>query len=241
LLVGLTAPLFAGEIALYAGPNDRPKVNAKWTPDKLNVSVDNGYFFTIAAPACGYSVAERETIANQRITEALSVDPLAPVTICKIRSAPTIWVGRVRIITVYEQDAAAAKVPQDELARQWAAHIATTMKKVAPTDFVLGPSTYKVAVGGIFLFRLADKDGYGRVWDRGKELERRIDDLLSGHKLPCLTTETRGADTSILANGKLLVTATVADAVNNNADGSAALAATWIKTLQAAWPKMAPK
>ena len=235
-----------GEIVMYGGDTDTPKTNDTWTPEKSDIAVDNGYFFTILTPAIGYSIPQREAIVYQRITQILSTNPLAPVTVGKVRGRPTIWVGDMRLITIYPVDAQAAKVSEDELAEQMRASTAKALKKVAPTHFAVGPNTYDVAVDGKLLFRLADRDGYRWLPERGKLIETRIVELLSRGRLPALTTQASGLDTLILANGGLLLTVTQADAAavcqrTGTEMTTLALANAWIENLVRAWPKLSPK
>ena len=242
----VVATTHPGEIVMYGDDKDKPKTNDKWTPEKSDIAVDNGYFFTILTPAIGYSIPQREAIVYQRITQILSTNPLAPVTVGKVRGRPTVWVGDMRLVTIYPVDAQAAKVSEDELAAQIAAHTRAALKKVAPTHFAVGPNTYDVSVDGALLFRLADQDGYRWLPERGKQVETRIVELLSKGKLPVLTTQACGLDTLILANGALLLTVTQADAAavlprTGGAMTTLSLANAWIQNLERAWPKLTPK
>ena len=38
-----------GEVVMWGDDHDRPKTNDKWTPEKSDIAVDNGYFFTTEA------------------------------------------------------------------------------------------------------------------------------------------------------------------------------------------------
>jgi hypothetical protein len=237
----VTPTTHPGEIVIYGDDKDKPKTNDQWNPEKLDIAVDNGYFFTILTPAIGYTIPQRETIVYKRITEILSTNPLAPVTVGKVRGRPTVWVGDIRLVTIYPVDAKVAGVSEGDLAEQIAAHTRAALKKVAPTRFALGPSTYDVAVGGTLLFRLADKDGFRWVPERGQQIERRVVELLTKGKLPTLTTQARGQDTSILANGELLLTVTQGDLAAVGNGTTLDLANAWIKNLETVWPRLTTK
>ena len=103
--------------------------------DEVEIGVGGMMMFRIRASAVGYSSAERARIVDARLVHALSYGNLDPeaVTVRLVRSAPTVYVGDIRIISVYPSDVEAAGAESAmSLANLWAASIACSLKAVAP-------------------------------------------------------------------------------------------------------------
>lgn len=123
------------EVKILAGEDEKPVTNAEAHPSYFDIGIDGETFFEIRASAAGFSAAERARIVYARIIHIISygrVDP-ASVHIDYIRGKPTIYVGNVRLITVYPNDVAAAgAASMEELAQKWAAGVACCLERVAP-------------------------------------------------------------------------------------------------------------
>ena len=137
-----------------------------------------------------------------------------------MRSAPTIYVGPYRLVSIYKHDAAAAGMTQEELAEQWRDGIAAVIPlvasaNVAPKSPLYG--SYEVAVGGTFLFRFRDKDGYESTEKRGLDVERRVADMLSDGRKGRLTAQAVEENGEwVIRYGELkLLTVTSGDAILN--------------------------
>lgn len=125
----------SNEVKIYAGPDEKPVTLARIMPDEYEIGVGGTMFLRIRGGAAGFSAAERARIVNTRLTYILSyadVDPDA-VRIEPVRGKPTIYVGDVRLITVYPSDVEAAGASSmGELANIWAAATACCLRNVAP-------------------------------------------------------------------------------------------------------------
>jgi hypothetical protein len=126
------------EIVLFGDDTCKPPTNtANYTPTSADIQENGAVFFTILSPAAGYTVAERETIVLKRLVEAMSGNTLPPVYIDAVRGRPTVYVGKIRLITVYPQDVAAAHASSDlALASEWAAGIRAGLLRTAPSHCV---------------------------------------------------------------------------------------------------------
>jgi hypothetical protein len=126
------------EIVLYGDDTDKPPTNAAaYHPTSANIEINGVIYFTIRSPAVGYTVAERETIVLKRLVEAMSCSSLPPVYVDAVRGRPTVYIGKIRLITVYPQDVAAAGAASDwDLANQWAAGVRAGLLRTAPSRCV---------------------------------------------------------------------------------------------------------
>ncbi len=123
------------EVKIYAGEDEKPASEARIVPDEYEVGVDGLTFLRIRSGAAGFTVAERGRTVDTRLTHIISYEDYSPdaVRIVPVRGKPTIYVGKVRLITVYPSDAAAAGVASTrELAETWAAAIAASLREVVP-------------------------------------------------------------------------------------------------------------
>ncbi len=214
------------EKKLWGGLESRPKTADGYTPEKAEIGIGSYKLLELRAPAAGYSLAEREVAVYNRLTEALSIGPVTPAMICvgKVRSAPTIYVGRVRFVSVYASDAAAAGTTQEALASAWRNNLAAVLpgltrvtgpRAIVPPGVV--PGTYEVAVGGTLLFRLRGADGFASLSTRGQAVEEHIVKMLSDGKVkPTLAKAESVAGKWIVSFGGVqIVTATAEDAAAN--------------------------
>jgi len=126
------------EIVLFGDDTCKPPTNsANYRPTSADIQINGAIYFTILTPAAGYSVAERETIVLQRIVEAMSGNGMPPVYVDTVRGRPTVYVGKIRLITVYPQDVAAAGAASDwSLAGEWAAGVRAGLLRTAPSRCV---------------------------------------------------------------------------------------------------------
>jgi hypothetical protein len=127
------------EIKIWGGLSEKPKTSDKYQPSRADIGIGSFGMFTIHRPAAGFSIAEREVVVYNRLVEILSQGPVNPgaVHVRKVRSAPTVYVGRYRLVSVYRQDAKAAGVAcQAGLACKWSKSIANALPQVAPANAV---------------------------------------------------------------------------------------------------------
>lgn len=143
LLLVLAGSLWAAEccpagkeIKIWGGDGDKPKTNDSYKPAQAIIGVGRFDILTIKNAAVGVSIAEREVIVYNRLCEILSNGPVNPSAVCvgKVRSAPTVFVGPYRLISVYPQDAAAYQRTAQEVAEGWAKSVAAVIPLVAPTN-----------------------------------------------------------------------------------------------------------
>jgi len=120
---------------ILGGAEEKPVVTAKHMEDEVEIGVGGVLMLRIRASAVGYSPAERGRIVNARMVHVLSYGELDPeaVRVVMVRSVPTIYVGDVRLISVYPSDAAAAGAKSAEsLAQIWASSVACCLRSLAP-------------------------------------------------------------------------------------------------------------
>jgi hypothetical protein len=125
----------ANEVKIYAGEDEKPASEARIMPDDYEVGVNGLTFLRIRSGAAGFTVAERGRTVDTRLTYIISYEDYSPdaVRIVPVRGKPTIYVGKVRLITVYPSDAAVAgAASMQELAETWAAAIAGSLREVVP-------------------------------------------------------------------------------------------------------------
>lgn len=232
------------EIKIWGGLSSKPKTSDNYEPTKANIGIGSFDMFEIQGPAAGYSLAEREVAIYNRLTEILSKGPVRPESVCvgKVRSAPTIYVGNYRLVSVYAKDAAAAGMTQQQLAEKWAAGIAAALPKVVTAAAAPRPDTppYEVAIGGQLFFRLRDNDGYPTLLKRGEAVERQLTNVLSDGRQGRLQAKAvqQGNEWVVLYGEQRVVTATSCDAAFNAGTSPEKLANMWADNLNAAMAKL---
>jgi hypothetical protein len=232
------------EIKIWGGLESKPKTAEGYKPETVKIGIGVFEMFEISSGAAGYTLPEREVAIYNRLNEILSTEPGHGNSVCvgRVRSAPTIYVGNHRLISVYKQDAQAAGMTQQELAAKWRDRIALVLPQVATAN--LAPKSplygsYEVAVGGTLLFRLRDKDGYDSTEQRGLDVERRVVEMLSDGRKGRLTAQAVEQDGEwIIRYGELkLLNVSQADA-SLNCSTRPILARRWANDLNAALLKL---
>lgn len=242
------------ELKIWGGLDSKPKIADGYEPEKVEIGIGSYKLLELRGPAAGYTLAEREVAVYNRLTEALSQGPVSPKMICvgQVRSAPTIYIGPVRFVSVYARDAAAVRMTQQQLACAWAKRLSEVLPKItvataelkpAPIPALcpptMGPDVYEVAVGGTVIFRLRGPDGYESVAARGKDAELQINRMLSDGRERGVVAEARQVDGEwiVAYAGEQVVTVTAADAAANGTTPEA-LAKAWAARLTAVLPKV---
>lgn len=231
------------EVKVWGSLDSKPKTNEAYQPEKVVIGIGAYEMFEIRNGAAGYSLAEREIAVYNRLTEILSKVSGAPGTICvgQVRSAPTLFIGPYRFISVYAQDAAAFKMTQSALAAKWAAQIGAVLPRVVTENAALKPKQppYEVAVGGLSILRLRDKDGYATVKARGRAIEDQLVLVLSDGRKAKLhpTAVPVGVNWAVKYGDLTVVEATPTDAVLNHSTPQL-LATAWAADLDAALAKL---
>ncbi len=131
----------AGEVTILADDDLKPVTMARTVPESFEIGLDGRVFFAIQTSAAGYTAAERARIVNMRIVHIISYADLGPsaVRIVAIRGKPTIYVDRVRLVTVYPNDVEAAGAGcMWQLAEEWAASLVEGLPAVAPWHSIIG-------------------------------------------------------------------------------------------------------
>ncbi len=113
---------------------------AVWIPgpafaDIGDISVGGVWVCRITEPALGLSVEERVVQINKQITEALSTPKFRRGATIAVRAdGPNVRIvmEHLTIVTVTPADAKGTTVKPMELARQWAARLATGLSKALP-------------------------------------------------------------------------------------------------------------
>jgi len=237
------------EIKLWGGLDSKPKIADGYAPEKVEIGLGQYKFMELRGPAAGYTLAEREVAVYNRLTEALSIGPLKPemIRVGRVRSAPTIYVDHVRLISVYPRDAAAVGTTQEALAQSWRNNLADVLPKLtaATSERLSGPAgaqaaategavagTYEVAVGGLLLFRLRGPDGFASLAERGQAIEAKIVKMLSYGKSKAQLAQAQALDGKwvVAYDGQRVVTVTAEDAAANKATPEA-LARAWAAKL----------
>lgn len=136
VLAGSVVSLVAAEIVMYSGDGDVPKAGRLSGAIAGKIAVDGIAVISLPGGGGGVPLSVRAEILDTRMTEVLCRPP-APVTIGEIRGKPTLYVGDLRLITVYPEDAAARGTRMQELAQQWAAQVRAAISRCHPQ---LGPS-----------------------------------------------------------------------------------------------------
>jgi hypothetical protein len=248
------------ELKIWGGLDSKPATADSYDPDKVEIAIGSYKLLELHGPAAGYTLAEREVVVYNRLTEALSQGPVSPSMICvgKVRSAPTIYIGPVRFVSVYARDAAAVQMTQRQLACAWAKRLVEVLPKIteataelkpAPMPGVspptMGPAgataaeVYEVAVGGTVIFRLRGPDGYESVAARGRAAEAQVVRMLSDGREKGVVAEAKQVDGEwiVFYAGDQVVTVTAADAAANKTTLEG-LARAWAARLTAILPKV---
>lgn len=205
------------EVKIWGSLDSKPKTAEAYKPDKVTIGIGSFDMFDMQTAAAGYSLPEREVAVYNRLVEVLSKGPARPEAVCvgRVRSAPTIYVGKFRLVSIYKKDAQLAGMSQEALAEKWRAGIAAALPQVATEAIAPKPAeTYEVAIGGQLLFRLRDKDGSPSLQDRGVALERQVAKMLSDGRKGPVTARAANVqgEWEVQYGGQRLVTATSADA-----------------------------
>lgn len=228
------------EIVYYGAENDRPMVADAWQPELVEIKTDACVYFTIRTPAAGFSIAEREAIVLQRLIEVMSSGKISPVYVDEVRGAPTVYVDKIRIVTVYPQDVAASGAANAwALAEQWADGIRKGLLATAPSTCFGGPPVYTVAIGNQVFFRLTDPMGNATVRARGKEADAALTSI-AGNFNPDMVRQAPRADGGIdIIYGccTTIVTVTPADAKSKGMSVKA-LADAWVANIKTGLPKV---
>ncbi len=235
-LVGVAAGVCGtpGEIVLWGDDTEKPVTNAaNYQPTSAEIKIDSAVLFEIHTRAAGYSIAEREAIILQRLAEALSTGKITPVRIGAIRGRPTIYIDRVRLVTIYPEDVAAVKAQSDwSLAQQWAAGVQKVLQQTAPDWCFAGPEVYTVAIGGKVLFRLADPTGYATIRERGRAVDGQVAGIVGEYDPALVTLAPVPTGVAVMFKGQPVVIATDQDARARGLKSAQVLAAAWARNLQ---------
>lgn len=225
------------EIVLWGDENDRPATNAaNYNPTTAEIKINANVFFEIRTPAAGYSVAEREAIVLKRIIEVFSRGKISPVYVDSVRGHPTIYVDRIRLVTVYPEDVACyGAISAWALAEKWADGVRKALLLTAPSSCFGGPPTYTVAIGGKVFFRLIDPRGYENVRQRGRAVDRQLALIVSDFAPELVWTMPVHSGIAVTVKGKLVVVATPGDAYPRGMTVQA-LASAWAGNLRRVMP-----
>ncbi len=123
------------EIKILAGEDEKPTTTAKYVPDVFEIGLDGELLFRIRSDAAGFSAAQRARIIDTRLVHAISYGNLDPdaVRIEPVRGKPTVYIGNLRLVTVYPGDVEAAGADSmQHLATIWAASTACCLRELAP-------------------------------------------------------------------------------------------------------------
>lgn len=240
LVVGLGTQAVAAEIVIYGDDTEKPLVPTGFSPSEILIGVDAAEFFVLKTAAAGYTLPERARIVDMRITEVLSRRIVGPVTVQRLRGRPTIYVGPVRLVTVYPEDVAASSARSAAaLAQAWAAGVRAALPKVMPggvrassvppaggvaaggpvpaggpaaESAGAAPHAGDVALGGKLLFTLRWANGFESLAERRAAVDRRVTAALSARCRPVSLVPAADGAVAIHANGMLIVEATGPDA-----------------------------
>jgi hypothetical protein len=107
---------------------------AQVAEDKGTLSLDDYIYLRVRVPAAGFGIRDRRVLLDQRLVYVLSYGntEMPKVHVGSIHGKPTIYVGDVRFITVYPQDARANNTTMDGLARVWAKRIYAGIRSNGP-------------------------------------------------------------------------------------------------------------
>jgi len=234
LVAGLRAQAVADEIVIYGDDTEKPQVPTGFSPSEIIIGVDAAQFFVLKTLAAGYTLPERARIVDMRITELLCRRIVGPITVKPLRGRPTIYVGPLRLITVYPEDVAASTAKTAaELAAVWAAGVRAGLPKVMPGAVSprSAPHVGDVSLGGKLLFTLRWANGFESLDKRREEVDRRVTAALSARAGPVSLVPAAEGAVAIHANGMLIVEATAPDAAAFDKT-TTALAREWAANLQ---------
>lgn len=247
------------EVKIWGGLDSKPKIADGYEPQTALIGIGSFELIVLPGGAAGYTLAEREVAVYNRLTEVLSHGPISANKICvgRVRSAPTIYVGDYRFISVYASDVKGTGMTQEQLAQRWRDQLAQVLPKItgptgaAPVEGATPagpltnaapalPDTYEVAVGGVFLFRLRDRDGSPSLEARGKKVEAQVVSMLSDGRKGRLTAQAvqKGEEWIVKYGDVQVVTVTAGDAAANGNMTTEALANQWVAALNAALNRM---
>lgn len=235
--LGAVCAQVPGEIVLWGDENCKPPTNAeKYDPERAAIAIDAALFFEIRSPAVGYSVAEREAIVLKRIIEIFDRGKIAPVYVARVRSAPSIYVDKVRLVTVYPEDVASYGARDAwTLAEQWAEGIRKGLLLTAPSHCFGTAPLYRVAIGGKLFFRLIDPAGYEDVRQRGRVVDARLAAIVSEFDPSLVALMRVPQGVAVTFDGQVVVVATPGDAKPRGVSVDA-LAAAWAENLRRIMP-----
>jgi hypothetical protein len=244
------------EVKIWGSLDSKPKIAYGYEPDTVEIGIGSYKLLELRGPAAGYTLAEREVAIYNRLTEALSQGPINPNMICvgRVRSAPTIYIGPVRFVSVYVRDAAAVNMTQEALAHAWADRLIAVLPRITaataeipeeprpgamPLPVVGEEAPYEVAVGGTVVFRLRGPDGFESVRARGRAAEAQIVRMLSDGGSEDVVAEVMEVDGDWVVTyaGEQVVTVTAADAEANKTTLES-LAKVWAAKLTTVLPKV---
>jgi len=227
------------EVVIWPHAVDKPKAPETFSAQAYEVGVNGVTFFVLRASAAGYRLIERAYIADLRLTEVLSRRLTGPVVVKPIRGRPTVYVGPVRVITVYPSDVAACRAKSaDELASKWAEALREGLPRVVPGARVGVSRVYEVAVNNHLLFRLRAAAGYPNLKARGAVVEQQVVEALS-RRAKVVTCAPTMHGVGIYADGVLVVEVTEEDAAAVKSS-PAAVAEVWASNLRGALGLISP-
>ena len=235
--LGAACAQVPGEVVLWGDEYSKPPTNAaNYDPERAEIKIDAAVFFELRSPAVGYTVAEREVIILQRIIEIFGSGKIAPVYVAPVRGRPTIYVDKVRLVTVYPEDVVSYGARSAwTLAEQWAEGVRKGLLLTAPSHCFGTAPLYRVAIGGKLFFRLIDPAGYENVGQRGRAVDARLAAIVSEFdpSLVALMRVPRGV--AVMFDGEVVVVATPGDAGPRGMSADA-LAAAWAGNLRRIMP-----
>lgn len=236
------------EVKIWGGLDSKPHTSDSYGAETAAIGIGSFELFELPGGAAGYTLAEREVAVYNRLTEILSHGPIRADQVCvgRVRSAPTVYVRNFRLVSVYASDAAATGSTQQALAEAWRDRVAEVLPKItAPTggtQWAPGApgEVYDVAIGGILLFRLRDRNGCPSLAYRGREVEDSVVRMLSDGRKGRLRAEAVpvGKEWAVQYGDVQVVTATAGDAMGSGNKSTQALAMRWAATLNTALDKL---
>lgn len=222
------------DVVLWGDINEKPVTNAAdYNPEVAEIRIGGVLFLVLRTPAAGYTVAERETVILRRLVAIYDSGKILPVKVLPVRGRPTIYVGNIRLVTVYPRDVeAAGDGSVRDLARHWAEGVRQGLLLTAPGKcFPEGP-TYCAKLSGKPIARLLEPDSFQNVRQRGLAVEERLAAIVEGFDPAGLATADTAVGTAVTYNGTTLVTATAVDARESKYDSTAELAAAWVDRIK---------
>jgi hypothetical protein len=116
---------------------EKPVTDAEYVPEVFDIGVLTASCSSASGQRAqrASTAAERARIINARIVHIISYAPVNPeaVRVVPVRGKPTIYVGNVRLVTVYPSDVEATGAESmQRLANIWAASTACCLRNIAP-------------------------------------------------------------------------------------------------------------